>query len=555
MTQTIYNADFSTIKSSIIDFFENDTTFNSYNFEGSAITNVIDVLSYIEQNATFYLNNTANEMFVSSATQQKNIYKNAKKLNYFPLRKSAGSIKVTFSTYHIDMVIPVYSQFSLGNLNMVLFENVTLNAANSWTATANVYEGELLTETSVVNTTELYTMTVDTTYTSVDNTHVYVYVDEPDGFGGFTLSTTPWTNSDEEIIETNTDSYFTTFTNSTFSIKFDNGRIFNIPAIDDQVRIIYLKTTGTESNGTTGTIETTITNLSVNVGSNIVSNGLNEETDAEIQLRAPLYYSSQGRGVTEQDWNVILQRYPNSSSLKDATIWGGDKENVSAVLGDNIVESPDTYQNLGRVIVTAINSYYTFLSTPEQTLLFTFLENYKIAGLKLRFLQSNIYRVAVTVSIKTNSSLTFSQSDFENTINSYLTNLEGFEKDFYKSKLTKLIDEQGSIVYSDVSFTTSIQAKNESYKTIRIGSAVTPGSVYGLVSGQPLVDNGAGIIRYGTIPVDVGTINYTTGFITLTSQISILPVYEFNFQLASDLSASAIRESIFNFSNIVLINL
>lgn len=548
---TIYNADFGIIKQDVIDYIKSDTTFNSYNYEGSAINNIINIFSFIEQSNLFYLNNTANEFFIQNAIQQKNIYKNAKKLNYFPIRKSAGYIEVEFVSSQ-DTIIPMFSQFIMGSLTLSLLENVTLNSTNSRTAAVKLYEGEVITETAIVDTTSLFTVTLQTVYPDIDNDNVYVYVDVLTG-GTYPESNNLWTNADLEILETNTNSYFTSFTNTSFAIQFDNGRIFNVPQVTDRIRIKYLKTSGSSVNGTTGTITTTIPYLTINVGSNVIVNGTDEETDSEIKVRAPLFHSSQNRAVTERDWNAIIKRYSKYSIFKDSLIWGGDKENVSTLLGNDIIETPDDYKNLGRVIISSLKSDFSFLDITEQTELLNFLENYKIAGLRLRFLHPNIYTITPTISIKVNPSLTFSLTNFENLVNEYLDTLEGYNQEFYKSKLTKFVDEQTAIIYSNVSYTTKIKCKNESYKVIRIGSGITPSSINGTINGLSFVDNGTGTLRYNSI--DVGTVNYTTGFMIITSQLSILDDYEFSFTLASDLFANSIKESVFKFEEVSIINL
>lgn len=545
----IYNADMADIKEDIIDYFENDDTFNSYNFEGSTTNNIINIFSLIEQNATFYLNSTANEFFIKQSVQKKNIYKNARKLNYFPIRKSAGYIEVII-TSTIDTVVPIFSEFRLGVLTLYLFENVTLDTSNSRTATVLLYEGTLITETSIVDKTELFTVTLETEYSDIDNDYVYVYVDPLVG-SEYPVTDNLWINADNEIIDTFSDSYLTSFTDTTYTIQFDNGRIFNVPDITDQIRTVYLNTSGTTVNGTGGEVTTEISDLTVDAGSNVIVNGTDEETDEEIKVRASLFYSSQKRGVTENDWNVIIKRYSKYDIFKDSLIWGGEKENVSVLFGDNIVETPDTYQNIGKIIISTIKENYDFLTTTEKDNLLLYLENFKIAGLQLRFLEPNILTYDTVVSINTNPSLTFSQSEFETEVNNYLTDLEGFNQQFKKSNLTQFIDDQSSIVYSDVSYTASVTVNNETHKVIRIGSAVT--SMTGTVDGKLLTDNGSGIVRYDSI--DVGTINYTTGFITLDSAISSLPTYEFDVVLTSDLFSQSINETILRFNDITVINI
>lgn len=543
----IYNADFEDIKSDIKDYFIDDDTFNSYNFEGSATTNIIDIFTYIEQNALFYLNNTANEFFITQATQSKNIYKNAKKLNYFPTRKSAAEITVTV-TSTVDYTIPAFTTFSLGNLSLVLFENIILNATNSRTSEMTLLEGELITETVIVDTTDIFKYTFLNELNVIDNDNVYVYVDVPDEEGDYTESQNLWLNLNTDIIETNTNSYFTTFTESTYSVQFDNGRVFNAPDINDRVRVVYLKTSGSEANGATGDVTSDISFLSIDSSSSTLDYGTDEETLNEIKVRAPLFFSSQNRAVTVNDWNAVIKKYSKYSLYKDSSIWGGETEYVDSLFGDDIVESPDTYTNLGKVIVSVLNSDDTFLSDTEISNLLTFLENYKIVGLRLRFLQPNIYTITPSVTVGINPSLTFSQTDFQTTIDEYLDTFETFNSKFYKSKLTEIINEQDGVLYSDLSYTTKITVKNEDYKVIRIGNEVEVSSISGTVDGLTFDDDGAGNIRYDGS--NVGTINYTTGFITLTQAISALDEYEFSFTLTSDLIATATRESIFSIPNI-----
>jgi hypothetical protein len=547
----IYNADFSNIKSSIINYFEDDETFNSYNFEGSATVVCIDIFSLIEESAIFYLNNTANEFFIQTAQQTKNIYKNAKKLNYHPIRKSAGYIETTF-TSTVDMTVPIFEQFTMGSLTLSLLENVTLDSGNSHTATVTLYEGEILTETDIVNTTELFSFTLSETYSDIDNDHVYVYIDIP-VLGVYPESTNLWINSDNEVIEVNSNSYFTSFTDTTYTIQFDNGRIFNVPSIDDRVRVKYLKTSGASANGSTGTITTTVSNLTVDPGSNVIENGTDEESLESIKLHAPLFYQSQRRGVTVRDWFAIFNRYSKASLFKDKNIWGGENENVDTSLSDDIVETPDTYRNIGKVIFTTLNSDYSFLSSTENSLLMNYLELYKIIGLRLRFLEPNIMTITPTINIAVSPSLSFSQSTFESNINAYLDDYETFNTSFYKAKLTKRVNEENAILYSFETFTTTITAKNESYKVIRIGSEIVAGSINGTVDSLTLDDDGSGNIRYNS--VNVGTVNYTTGFIIISSALSTVDDYTFSFTLNSDEYINATRETILNFEDITVVSI
>lgn len=553
MTNT-YNADFSSIKQSIIDFMKKDETFKSYNFDGAAINNVMNILAYIEQNAAFYLNNTANEFFIGSAVQTKNIYKNAKQLGYFPRRKSAGRINVTFSNVQ-DTVIPKFTTFTMDGINLVLFDNVVLNAENSRTVTASLYEGTLLTETSVVNSTNMFSQTLTTKYTDIDNDYVYVYVDSLVN-NDYVENNTPWINADFELLEANTNSFFTDFTDLLFTVKFDNGRLFNIPKISDRIRIKYLKTSGTSVNGSGGTITTSenIPFLTIDRGSNTISGGLDEESNESIKAKATLFHTSLNRAVTENDWKAVLKNFSKSDLYKACHVIGGEKENIPLPYSQTVIEGPATYQMLGRVIISTLKNDFTFLNQTEIDEIIAYANNYKIAGLKLKFMQPNILTITPTINIKTSPDVSFSLMSFSSIINEYLNTFENFNTAFYKTKLIKKIEEQNSILYTDVSFSTKVIVRNDdTNKIIRLGNAITPSSITGTIDGLAFVDNGSGIVRYNNI--NVGTVNYSTGCITLTSQLSILPEYEFNFTPSSTLYFNSTRETCFKFEDCVVVTL
>jgi len=84
-----YNIDFSTVRADLKAYFEANSDFKDYNFEGSALAQLLDVMAFTNQQQNFYLNMTMNELFMATAQMTDNVYKLANMLNYMPKRKSA----------------------------------------------------------------------------------------------------------------------------------------------------------------------------------------------------------------------------------------------------------------------------------------------------------------------------------------------------------------------------------------------------------------------------------------------------------------------------------
>ena len=92
----ITQLDFSSIKSNFITYLQSQNTFKDYNFEGSAMSVLLDVLAYNTQYNAYYLNMVANEMFLDSSVQRNSVVSHAKMLNYIP--RSAVSSKASIKS-------------------------------------------------------------------------------------------------------------------------------------------------------------------------------------------------------------------------------------------------------------------------------------------------------------------------------------------------------------------------------------------------------------------------------------------------------------------------
>jgi hypothetical protein len=135
---TLATLDFADIKSNLIEFLKGNETFKDYNYEGSALNVLLDVLAYNTQYNSFYSNMVANEMFLDTATLRSSVVSHAKELGYTPRSAIAPSayINVTFSgVTTASITIPIYTNFISEsvdgiNYNFVTTESYTVNTLN-----------------------------------------------------------------------------------------------------------------------------------------------------------------------------------------------------------------------------------------------------------------------------------------------------------------------------------------------------------------------------------------------------------------------------------------
>ena len=124
----ITELDFDTIKSNLKKFLKSQDTFKDYNFEGSALSTLLDVLAYNTQYNAFYLNMVANEMFLDTAIQRGSVVSHAKSLGYTPKSVLAPSARVTITVPYVttpDLVMPKFTKLMSESVDGVNYTFVT----------------------------------------------------------------------------------------------------------------------------------------------------------------------------------------------------------------------------------------------------------------------------------------------------------------------------------------------------------------------------------------------------------------------------------------------
>jgi hypothetical protein len=476
-------------------------------------------------------------------------------------------------TRNLSITINKFSKFKMGSLNLTNFEDIIIN--DNEIHQVRLYEGDVTqqTFTALGGNFQEHTLTYRD---EVDNDSLNVYVDKSDGAGGYTVSTEAWKNVNLETFELNDKAYYINhFTN--LSIKFGDVNRFQVPAINDRIRVIYVKTAGATVNGNSATItidssvqyydEMTTSLLGA------LTNGTAEESLDSIRQNAPLFYTTQNRAVTQDDHNILVKRYSKYDAFFSAFLWGGELEYVEEVLKSGayvrrLVEYWPTkeypYIDVGHVYCTAINSDFSYLDGTEQADLLTFLNKTKIVAIFYKFLQPQIVHIAPTVNITHESILNLSTTNIASQIDTYLNTQEGFNKTFHLSNLIKYVDTINEVKDVEITYATRVTVKDESYVAVRLCNPVTPGSVSGMVNGYMLTDDGAGKLMWNS--QQVGTITYTadtavgkTGGYMIINQddfvsfgLSAGSTYDLNFTYANTRTVELNRETFTKFDPIVL---
>jgi hypothetical protein len=186
-----------------------------------------------------------------------------------------------------------------------------------------------------------------------------------------------------------------------------------------------------------------------------------------------------------------------------------------------------------------------------------FLDTTKIIAIFYRFLQPQIVHFSPTVNITHESVLNLSTENIASQIDTYLDdNLEGFNKTFHLSNLIKFVDAIDEVVDTSITFTSRVTVKDSGYVAIRLGAAIDAGSVSGLVNGNMLTDDSAGVLYWdGNI---VGSVSYNTGHMIINQDdytsfgLSADSTYDLNFTYSSSRTVELNRETFMKFDSIVL---
>lgn len=449
-----YNLDLEFIKNDIKSYIStNSTLLEDYNYEGSAISNMVNVLAYVTQYNMYYLNTVTKELFLSSAKISSNVHRLANMLNYIPKRNVSPSCDVLVNnSSNINRYIYFGSEFYSNNITMTYMGDVITIPPNS-SVTLSLNQGEIVEQQWLSDGSPFQSFKLQDKQ-EVDNTYLYVGVSENNLNVEY-----DWININNQNPIVSGKYYYIEYLDD-MSIKFDDGSLYQTPKTNQTVFVKYLKTNGDVYGNTVMINEEVQSNIEKISGicvSNF-SNGELAETDDQIKTRAILNYTTQNRAITESDYNVLFSRYDGHSEYKAYKFFGGEKIYID-INGNEIEYSSGlSWEDVGFVYMVGLknsdNIYeFEYLTETDKTSIETFYYPYKVVTLFFKFKNPIIVYFNPIFRIKLKSSVNFDSVEFKNRVDDHLAEIyTGFDKTISKSNIVKYIDELQEVNYSDVEY-------------------------------------------------------------------------------------------------------
>ena len=469
--------DFGNIKTALKEYMRSQTDFTDYDFEGSALAQLIDVLAYNTYYTAFNTNMVVNEMFLDSATLRDNVVAIAKQLGYRPKSATASRAVVSATLRYTSPNAPATALLRRGKAFTALFDNtvyqysvlddvrVPVNNGIAVLENVEIFSGNIVTDYHTVNTS-LRNQRFLLNNLNIDTTSIRVKVFQSAQSTAFELY-----DYAENILNVDPGSkvfFLTEIEDENYEIKFGDGVFGRKLENGEYVEISYLTTSGPDTNGakvfsfngvledpdvtsqTLNALSVTLTNLQTVEAS---AGGENSESLDRIKFNAAKNYATQDRAVTAEDYKAIVRNlYP---SVADITAFGGEED------------SPPEY---GVVKIVVKPKYATALTSYTKKDLETKLKKYSVASVTPKIVDPSILYVEMTSNIYYDTNLTTYKSDkikslVIKNIEDYieLSDTEKFNGKYRYSKFTGVIDDSDNSIMSNL---TSIEMRKDFYPAL-----------------------------------------------------------------------------------------
>ena len=455
MATTIQSTDldFDTIKTRLKDYFKRQSEFNDYDFEGSALSNILDVLAYNTHFNGLTSNFALNESFLNTAQLRSSIISHAEALGYVPRSYASALAKLTLTITIANedrptaIELPRNTKFTT-SLNDVSYTFRTRekyiaapNSAGVYTFKTSegstdipVYEGIEKTKTFFVGETSDSQIYVIPDLT-IDTTTIRVQVFDTSVSPNFNTYTN--INTATRITPTSTHYQIKEVPNGYYELIFGDGiSTGKAPTAGNKIVVDYLSTVGPTANGASVfSTDAQVEGVSLqHVTSAAAAGGSFREGIESIRQNAPLYFTSQRRMVTAEDYtSQILTNY--GSFVDDVTSWGG-QDNDPPVYGQVFVSLKFKADVDAATQLDVKNKIVSELS-----------DNFAVASIDTKFVNVNIAYLEILTTFNFDPDLTSRTSSttetlIQDTINSYFSNnLQKFGRVFRRSNLLAILDD------------------------------------------------------------------------------------------------------------------
>ena len=444
----ISQLDFDNIKANLKRFLSNQSQFKDYDFEGSGMSVLLDLLAYNTHYLSYNANILANEMFIDTADLRNSIVSLAKALGYTPNspRASNADINVVVNdATGTSLTMNAGTQFTTSvdgvNYNFVTTSSNTITPVDGvYTfSNLNIYEGTYVTYQYTADNSD-----VDQRFliqsANADTSTLTVQVQN--SAGDTTVNTYTKATSITQLDSTSRVYFLQEAEDGKFEIYFGDGVIGK--ALDDGNIIIlkYVVTNKTAANGASSfSLSGNIggfSDVSITVNSN-AANGAEAQSNESIKFNAPKSYAAQDRAVTIEDYkSKVRELYANTKSV---SAWGGED-----------AETPF----YGRVYISINPTSGSTLTDTTKNSIVTELKKYSVASVTPVIIDPETTSLLLTSTVRYNEKATTKtaetlKTDVTDALTNYNDNtLNQFDSIFRYSKVLELIDDADSSILSNI---------------------------------------------------------------------------------------------------------
>ena len=442
--------DFDQIKDNLKNYFKRgDSSFRDWDFDGSGLNNLLDVLAYNTHYNAMNAHVAMNESFLDSAQVRSNVVSRAKLLGYIPASKSAAvaSINMTLTplagvtnqAYSLNRGESFSTTIDESDYTFILLEDtqVSLSTDSEGDTTyqfndLSIYQGVLKERRYAVdNSLQNQKFVIDDS--NIDTTSIVVKVYENANSQSYDV----YSRFDQFTanIDGNTPIYFLEENYAgKYEIHFGNNSIGKLPSNAAIIEIDFLSTKGDFANGASAFIWNGGADSIVDGTSTIIVNsksggGSDKEDIESVRYNAPLSYIAQNRAVTADDYSVLVKQI--YGSLDSISVWGGELNDPPA-FGKAFISIKPT----GALTTTA----------EEKESIIEALQNKRILSIEPVIVDPDYTYLFFNVFFKFNSNLTALtagqiQTNVRDVIESFnAQNLQNFDGVFRHSQLLQSID-------------------------------------------------------------------------------------------------------------------
>lgn len=340
--------DFDTIKVNLKNFLRSQSEFQDFDFEGSGMSVLIDLLAYNTHYMGYYLNMVGNEAFLDTAQLRESMISIAKLMNYVPRSNQGASTKINLrvtpasgseDTTAQALTLDKYTRLLGADINGVNYPFVTLYSNTSiktngsfFFANVNIKQGEVITRQYLMdaqNTRRRFK--IDSANADISTLQVSVQESSTN-----TYTTVYNVYDDITLVQGNTAAYFVEEdTDSNYVVYFGDDIIGKKPKNGSIINLTYLDTVAGQANSINSF--SFVDRVGGKYSSNVIVTAITpsygastKETIEEIRFRAPYHYTVQNRAVTRNDYETIITR--DFPFIDAVSVWGGE-DNDPVVYG------------------------------------------------------------------------------------------------------------------------------------------------------------------------------------------------------------------------------